>query len=69
MNVSEATKNRILFFLQFSLKVKADIIRYCLMNALSFYYLAHVIEQQNLRIPNPQYLQLNFCFNDSENTF
>ena len=35
-------------------------------------YLAHVIEQPNLRIPNPQYLQLNFCFdffNDSENTF
>ena len=25
-------------------------------------YLAHVIEQPNLRIPNPQYLQLNFCF-------
>ena len=36
------------------------------------FYLAHVIEQPNLRIPNPQYLQLNFCFdffNDSENTF
>ena len=35
-------------------------------------YLAHVIEQPNLQIPNPQYLQLNFCFdffNDSENTF
>ena len=35
-------------------------------------YLAHVIEQPNLRIPNPKYLQLNFCFdffNDSENTF
>ena len=35
-------------------------------------YLAHVIEQLNFRIPNPQYLQLNFCFdffNDSENTF
>ena len=35
-------------------------------------YLAHVIKQPNLRIPNPQYLQLNFCFdffNDSENTF
>ena len=35
-------------------------------------YLAHVIEQPNLRIPNPQYLQLKFCFdffNDSENTF
>ena len=25
-------------------------------------YLAHVIEQPNLRIPKPQYLQLNFCF-------
>ena len=24
------------------------------------YYLAHVIEQPNLRIPNPQYLQLLF---------
>ena len=37
-----------------------------------YLYLAHVIEQPNLRIPNPQYLQLNFCFdffNDSENTF
>ena len=36
------------------------------------YYLAHVIEQPNLRILNPQYLQPNFCFdffNDSENTF
>ena len=35
-------------------------------------YLAHVIEQPNFRIPNPQYLQRNFCsdfFNDSENTF
>ena len=35
-------------------------------------YLAHVIEQPNFRIPNPQYLQQNFCFdffNDSENTF
>ena len=35
-------------------------------------YLAHVIEQRNFRIPNPQYLQRNFCFdffNDSENTF
>ena len=35
-------------------------------------YLAHVIEQPNLRIPNPQYLQQNFCFdffNDSENKF
>ena len=35
-------------------------------------YLAHVIEPPNLRIPNPQYLQLDFCFdflNDSENTF
>ena len=35
-------------------------------------YLAHVIKQPNFRIPNPQYLQWNFCFdffNDSENTF
>ena len=35
-------------------------------------YLAHVIKQPNLWIPNPQYLQLNFCFdffNDSENIF
>ena len=35
-------------------------------------YLAHVIEQPNFRISNPQYLQRNFCFdffNDSENTF
>ena len=35
-------------------------------------YLAHVIEQPNFRIPNPQYLQRNFrfdFFNDSENTF
>ena len=35
-------------------------------------YLAHVIEQPNFRIPNPQYLPRNFCFdffNDSENTF
>ena len=35
-------------------------------------YLAHVIEQPNLRIPNPQYLQQNSCFDffyDSENTF
>ena len=34
--------------------------------------LAHVIEQQNFGIPNPQYLQRNFrfdFFNDSENTF
>ena len=36
-----------------------------------YYYLAHVIEQPNFRILNPQYLQRNFCFdffNDSENT-
>ena len=26
------------------------------------FYLAHVIKQPNLQIPNPQYLQLNFCF-------
>ena len=35
-------------------------------------YLVHVIDQPNLRIPNPQYLQRNFCFdffNDSENRF
>ena len=35
-------------------------------------YLAHVIEQPNFRIRNPQYLQQNFCFDffsDSENTF
>ena len=35
-------------------------------------YLAHVIEQPNFRIPNPQYLQQKFCFDyfsDSENTF
>ena len=35
-------------------------------------YLAHVIKQPNFQIPNPQYLQQNFCFdffNDSENTF
>ena len=34
--------------------------------------IGHVIEQPNLSIPNPQYLQLTFCFdffNDSENTF
>ena len=38
----------------------------------TIFYLAHVIEQPNLRIPNPQYLKLNFCFdffNDSENIF
>ena len=43
-----------------------------IMEALTFLYLAHVIEQPNFRIPNPQYLQRNFCFdffNDSENTF
>jgi len=31
-----------------------------------------IIEQPNLRIPNPQYLQLFFCFDifyGSENTF
>ena len=42
------------------------------MSIFLYLYLAHVIEQPNLRIPNPQYLQLNFCFdffNDSENTF
>ena len=36
------------------------------------YFLAHVIKQPNLQIPNLQHLQLNFCFdffNDSENTF
>ena len=27
-----------------------------------YLYLAHVIEQPNFRIPNPQYLQRNFCF-------
>ena len=35
-------------------------------------YFAHIIEQPNFRVPNPQYLQRNFCFdfsNDSENTF
>ena len=35
-------------------------------------YLAHIIKQPNLWIPNPQYLQLNFCFdflNDSERHF
>ena len=39
---------------------------------ISIVYLAHVIEQPNFRIPNPQYLPRNFCFdffNDSENTF
>ena len=38
----------------------------------TYLYLVHIIEQPNLRIPNPQYLQRNFCFdffNDSENTF
>ena len=25
-------------------------------------YLAHVIEQPDFRIPNPKYLQRNFCF-------
>ena len=44
--------------------------------AVYFYFLdihlALVIEQPNFRIPNPQHLQRNFCFdffNDSENTF
>ena len=34
--------------------------------------LAHVMEQPIFRIPNLEYLQLNFCFDffdDSENTF
>ena len=47
-------------------KIKKDCYQ------VSFFYLAHVIEQPNLRIPNPQYLQLNFWFdffNDSQNTF
>ena len=40
--------------------------------SIEIIYLAHVIEQPILQILNPQYLQLNFCFdffNDSENTF
>ena len=56
------------FFLVFNTPKKKQ--RNCLR--ISAMYLAHVIEQPNLRIPNPQYLQLNFCFdffNDSENTF
>ena len=44
-----------------------------LMKHGTYFYLAHIIEQPNFRIPNPQYLQRNFCFdfffNDSENTF
>ena len=42
------------------------------VSQLLYVYLVHVIEQPNFRIPNPQYLQPNFCFdffNDSENTF
>ena len=41
-------------------------------NTMWHNYLAHIIEQPNFRIPNPQYLQRNFrfdFFNDSENTF
>ena len=45
---------------------------YFVHHAMQHYYLAHVIKQPNFRIPNPQYLQRNFCFdffNDSENRF
>ena len=48
------------------------ILRFWFLVNFGNEYLAHVIEQPNLRIPNPQYLELNFCFdffNDSENTF
>ena len=58
-----------IYFHQIS-KVRPEIIFYNYDNV--FFYLAHVIEQPNFRIPNPQYLQQNFCFdffNDSENTF
>ena len=52
----------------------------CIMQACNYVkvlkfqhvYLVHVIKQPIFRIPNPQFLQLNFCFdffNDSENTF
>ena len=50
------------------LKVEAHLWYFMVDN----FYLADVIEQPNFRIPNPQYLQRNFCFdffNDSENTF
>ena len=57
-----------------SIRFRARILQARNMQAEVSYdiYLAHVIEQPNLRIPNPKYLQLNFCFdffNDSENTF
>ena len=49
-----------------------DLNKKSLTKTKQYHYLAHVIEKPNLRIPNPQYLQLSFCFdffNDSENTF
>ena len=76
-NIKYCTKAREPFKNPFSMVYYFLFITLKNISSLDFFhfkgfYLAHVIEQPNLRIPNPQYLQLDFCFdflNDSENTF
>ena len=61
-----------LFFKQKSLLVPFCFPYWINVARQKFFYLVHGIEQPNFGITNPQYLQLNFCFdffNDSENTF